>query len=39
MGRGFWRYEDYYDIDDLKSINERYINRVVNLGINAEDMF
>ena len=38
-GEGSGEYEDYYDIDDLKSINERYINRVVNLGINAEDMF
>ena len=38
-GEGSGEYEDYYHIDDLKSINERYINRVVNLGINAEDMF
>ena len=38
-GEGSGEYEDYYHIDDLKSIDERYINRVVNLGINAEDMF
>ena len=38
-GEGSGEYEDYYDISDIKNIDENYQNRVVNLGITAEDMY